>query len=238
MIRNDVICWIVVLVTFTSLSCNISDSRKPAPPGFQNEFTFELNGEPFWGDASGGVVRARGFDGLQFGGHRFDSTQSPPGPYFQGFNLSAILIDGQTEYPMVFSVQQTPPYFSEGAFFVEHEGDAPIAQYDPIESAENLLTIQRDEAESGPYIFGQFATVAVIEEEVSIAQYFPIETESNRLEINLGESEFGPFAYGEFETIAVVEENVSEFGRRNRRLPDTLRITNGRFRILLSQRDD
>lgn len=71
-----------------------------------------------------------------------------------------------------------------------------------------------------------------------IAQYFAIETSLNDLEIHQDSSEFGPFTYGKFAMVAVVEEHVTEFGKRNRRLPDTLRITNGRFRILLEQEDD
>ena len=71
-----------------------------------------------------------------------------------------------------------------------------------------------------------------------IAQYFPIESDIDRLVIHRGSSEFGPFIFGEFSMVVVVDDNISDFGRRNRRLPDTLRITNGQFRILLSQRDN
>lgn len=74
---KSIFCSILVLVTFTSLSCNVFDSREPEPPGFENEFTFELNGEPFWGELRAVITNVESVDLLDFYGIRFDSSRVP-----------------------------------------------------------------------------------------------------------------------------------------------------------------
>ena len=184
---------ILLLFVFLSTSCGLFDSGEPDEPEFENEFWFELNEEPFWGEPYALIFPTSADSALDFFGARLNSSDVP---YLQKLSFRVILEEGQSTYSVLRELQSTPPMQLVGGFFSELDGDAPIAQYIPIVS------------------------------------------DLNRLEINRGSSEFGPIVFGEFSLAAVVEENVTEFGQRNRSLPDTLRITNGRFRVLLSQRDD
>ena len=186
----------ILLIILLTNSCGLFENNQENDLTFVDVFSFNLNGEAFFGEPRAVTTTTDQFDQLVFSGVRLDSTKVPYGPYLQRLVIGAILEDGRRQYPIIRSFQQEPPYLAEGGFISERDGDAPIAQYNPIDSELNRLVIQK------------------------------------------ADSEFGPYIFGEFETIAVVEENVSEFGHRNRRLPDTLHITNGRFRILLEQEGD
>ena len=103
-----------------------------------------------------------------------------------------------------------------------------------LEEGQNVYSVLLETRAGPPFqiVGGSFSER---DGDAPIAQYFPTESELNYLEINRGLSEFGATVFGEFAMVVVVEDNLSEFGRRNRRFSDTLRITDGRFRVLLER---
>ena len=186
--------WLIsILFASFSVGCGLFDSGESEEPEFESEFQYQLNGEDYWSEPFAGIFPTSTDSALDVFGVRFDSSSVP---YLHQLSYRVILEEGRTSYSVLRVFQTEPPMQLVGGSFSERDGDAPIAQY------------------------------------------FPIESDIDRLEIHRGSSEFGPIVFGEFAMTVVVDDNISDFGRRNRRLPDTLRITNGRFQILLSQKDD
>lgn len=100
-----------------------------------------------------------------------------------------------------------------------------VAHYDSSRTDYNVL---RKIEENGRTTGGAFVESAG---DVRIARYDPVDDLSNKLFIELNKDEnAGPFVTGTFSMTVVIQE---VYESKNTQKPDTIKITNGKFRALL-----
>ena len=132
-------------------SCGLfGDDEEAEPSGY---FTALLNGEPWRGEARGGINEA---SWLSIGAERHDSLS-----YWLEELSFVLYFRGEDAYPLApHDHPSTTRTF--GALYVEADGDALIAAYDPTDSAANRMTITRFDSTEG-VMEGTFEVTLIVD---------------------------------------------------------------------------
>ncbi len=197
----------------TLLGCGLFGSDddnggEEEPPLIETLFAVQVNGKS-WGTGSGSIsLSCRGEASLWLGlvgAHVVEQTW----PYYEAVEISTPY-EGLGTYSLVRTLQNERQSLYSGTHYTEQDGDVAIARYNATEDPEaNQLTITRYDPDGGStesardYVRDKplFKTAGIVE--------------------------------GTFRTTVVVrpEDAKAEPGEMRRRQPDTLRFTEGRFRV-------
>ncbi len=182
-------------------------NEKEGPPAEETYFTATVNGQPW--EAGGGSANFTciGDAGLVF---RIGSGKRTRKlwPYHESLALS-VAYEGPGTYSLVEPDDDDELRFVLGSSYTAWDGDVPLTGYSPTDdSSANQLKITSYDPEGGSTKESRRASSSAVIETAGIVE-------------------------GTFRTTVVVvpEDVVPEPGEPPRRQPDTLRFTEGRFRV-------
>ena len=131
-------------------SCGLFGSEEEAEQESSGYFTALLNGEPWRGEARGGLneenrftIGAKQYDSLSYWNESLSFSA-----YFQGEGTYPLTRHGGDDF--------------YGASLLELDGDAGLAAYDPTESAANRMTLVRFDSTEG-VVEGTFEVTLIVD---------------------------------------------------------------------------
>lgn len=150
----------------------------------------------------------------EINGNAWVATTPPRGGLVMREGDSTITIGGEREW-------------SENSFF--HDLIVFSVIYD---ESKNNYPVERRQVKE----FNAVGMLFIEEDyDVFITSYSPISDSTNFLSLNLSNENDYTIAEGEFSAVFVIEESYinNPYSQENRQYPDTIKVTNGQYRVLI-----
>jgi len=184
--------FFIILILLIS-GCDMFNTDKKEPePEVKQYFRAEVNGESWSGVPRAVLSNLGDLPWFSLYAIGYDSTKWP---YSEDIGFSIHFNSEESEYNVIREPEENGR--TSGAYFVESDGDATIARYEPIPDSINTLIIH-------------------------------LEKMGNEKELVTGTFSM---------KVAIDPRYDNEYTNGYRQQPDTVRITNGEFRVLLEEQE-
>ena len=141
----------VVLLASCGLFGDEEEAEPEVPPSY---FAALLNGEPWRGEARGGINEENRFT---IGATLYDSLS-----YWNESLSFGLYFEGEGTYPLAEHPHPSSTRRTFGALHFEADGDAGLAVYRPTADSSNTMTITRYDSTEG-VVEGTFAVTLVVD---------------------------------------------------------------------------